>query len=572
MNVLIKLRHGLGDAVQLTAVLDHLRHYHPDWDIDVAALIGKHSAYHGLCRKVYVLDREPVDLSRYAQVHDLDWPACPTCYAGWPSSKAERCLLEVFRLNPIPERCRYVIHRGERAMALARRYLEGVCKTGARPDGRYPAVAIHYEGNTSRAEKDIPVETVRRLCEDIMESGAVPVILDWDRRTPLADGVRIHNPDVHAELWVGTGTGDAEALAALIELSALMVGVDSGPLHVAGATSTPTVGVWLRHHPLHYFAPADNVTHLAPENHTALLRGDRAMGEEYFRANYRYRAYRDLEEGLRAEVRQRLRDTGGALVYTRDFWVRSDNADQDLVVVQDVAEEDCYRIDELPMPRPVIVDVGAHIGCFSKRLHMRNPLARIIAVECCPENIPALEENIGGFATVLQAAVTYEPDVALLNAVYRDCVSTGGSALLGREELKRRVAAGELGTVAGNGMPGQYWADFRPVRTLTLEQLMQEHDISHIDVLKLDCEGSEFSILGKTTSLERIGLVLGEYHGREAFDKLIEDRFAGWDFRVLRDEDPGTFWLMNPAPYASEEFHAEAQRAQRKERKEPCGT
>ena len=55
---LIKFRHGLGDAVQLTTVLQHLKHYHPDWDVDVAALIGKHSAFHGLCRKVFVLDRE----------------------------------------------------------------------------------------------------------------------------------------------------------------------------------------------------------------------------------------------------------------------------------------------------------------------------------------------------------------------------------------------------------------------------------------------------------------------------------------------------------------------------------
>ena len=31
---------------------------------------------------------------------------------------------------------------------------------------------------------------------------------------------------------------------------------------------------------------------------------------------------------------------------------------------------------------PVVVDVGAHIGCFSKRLHQRHPSARIVAVEC----------------------------------------------------------------------------------------------------------------------------------------------------------------------------------------------
>jgi hypothetical protein len=69
------------------------------------------------------------------------------------------------------------------------------------------------------------------------------VVLDWDRRSPLPDGVRIHNPGADHELWGGSGTGDAETLAALIEQSALLVGVDSGPLHVAGATATPTLAL-----------------------------------------------------------------------------------------------------------------------------------------------------------------------------------------------------------------------------------------------------------------------------------------------------------------------------------------
>ena len=61
------------------------------------------------------------------------------------------------------------------------------------------------------------------------------------------------------------------------------------------------------------------------------------------------------------------------------IWVRPDMAEQDLVVVQDIFEKDSYAVAKMPMPRPVVVDVGAHIGCFTKRLHQRNPLARIFA-------------------------------------------------------------------------------------------------------------------------------------------------------------------------------------------------
>jgi len=340
---------------------------------------------------------------------------------------------EVFELAPIEKLCRYVIKPPDAAFEIAHRYLRQICKVSLGDDCRYPVVLLHYQGNTSADYKDLPHELARDLCDRILEAGAVPVILDWDDRSPLPDGKRIHNPRVDLELWDGMGTGDAAVLAALTELSTLMVGVDSGPLHVAGATSTPTIAVWTGHHPLHYMALADNMTHLVPENHRELLRGDQDVGEAYFRDHYRYQAYSNLEDELVAAVAQRLEDATGTLVYTRSFWIRSDNAPQDLVVVKDIAEDDSYNVAEMPMARPVVVDIGAHIGCFAKKIHERNPLARIIAVECCPENIPALKKNIGGFATVIQGAVTYEEDLALLNAVYPGCVTTGAASFyLGR--------------------------------------------------------------------------------------------------------------------------------------------
>ncbi len=88
-NALLKFPHGLGDAVQLTTVLQHLRRHHPDWNINVAALVGKHSAFHGLCRQVYVLDREP---PRGATTASSTWngtsaiAASPTAPAPRPSA------------------------------------------------------------------------------------------------------------------------------------------------------------------------------------------------------------------------------------------------------------------------------------------------------------------------------------------------------------------------------------------------------------------------------------------------------------------------------------------------------
>lgn len=302
-NVLIEFRHGLGDAVQLTAVLKHLGHCHPDWNVDVAALHGKHSACRRLCGRSYFLDRDAIDRASYDEVFPLEWLECHAVEAGCPSTKTTRCLREVFHLSPIPELCRYTIQCGDPARDAARRYLAGI--SHPIEDGkRFNAVLIHYEGNTSGDRKNLAHDLVRELCAIILRAGATPVILDWDARSPLPDGMTIHNPGAGHPLWGGAGTGDAEVLAALIEAARLMIGVDSGPLHVAGATTTTALGVWTRHHPVHFFDLADNVTHLVPGDHVKFTAGPAALA--YFEQQYRHRAYKQLHVDLPALVESLL--------------------------------------------------------------------------------------------------------------------------------------------------------------------------------------------------------------------------------------------------------------------------
>lgn len=76
--------------MQFTAVLKHLKHYHPDWDIDVAALPGKHSAYHGLCHRVFVLGEDALSRSGYDDVYVLDWHESRTPDGRWPNTKVTR--------------------------------------------------------------------------------------------------------------------------------------------------------------------------------------------------------------------------------------------------------------------------------------------------------------------------------------------------------------------------------------------------------------------------------------------------------------------------------------------------
>jgi len=57
------------------------------------------------------------------------------------------------------------------------------------------------------------------------------------------------------------------------------------------------------------------------------------------------------------------------LVFREGFWVRDDNAEQDLVVVRDVVHDDAYRTTLLsPDAFSVVVDIGvsAAVSCGAK--------------------------------------------------------------------------------------------------------------------------------------------------------------------------------------------------------------
>ena len=177
----------------------------------------------------------------------------------------------------------------------------------------------------------------------------------------------------------------AGTIAALIQRSQLVIGVDSGPLHVAGATTTPTIGVWTGHLPIRYYDVADNVTHLVPADWRQNMSDSQAS---VFERLYKFRSRET--NSIARDVVQLARDlTGrqfplphdGSLIRCRGFMVRRDNVAQDLVIVDDVYQQDCYKLNIIPQvveSAKVVVDVGAHIGTFARLVHQRNPKARIL--------------------------------------------------------------------------------------------------------------------------------------------------------------------------------------------------
>lgn len=539
--LLLRMPHGLGDAVQMTVVLRHLRHYFPEWSIDVAAKLGAHSLFTGLCRQAYVLGTEPSE-GEYAAVRTLAWDEPEGCFGDSPATKAERSLREVFHLQPIDELCSYQVAVGDDARRRAREYLVQITAEmpGASPTSpgtterqrRFPVVLFHYQGNSAIQQKTLDEALVAQLVRRTIDRGLTPVILDWDRRHGLGDIAGVQSPGADHPLWQGTGTGDGETLAALIEQATAMLAIDSGPGHVAAATSTPTLIVWSGHHPLQFFAPADNVRHAVPVDHAERLRGGHSDCLEYFARRYDYRLYADRRRAIPLLFDELLhRALAGAaaaegdaceLTVDADLWVRARHLEADRTIVRDVYVEDCYGIEGLGWQPRYVVDVGAHIGSFARRVARRLAAGgRIVCVEPDGRHLAALERNAPQQATIVAAACTDQPPpVRLRSSVFEGTDNTGASRLdpTGEDVVQR----------------------------ITLEQLMTEFELPWIDVLKLDCEGCELSVLADSSAIDRVRLIVGEWHDREPFMRLVAERLPDWRLTILRDGRLGLFWLHNP--------------------------
>lgn len=542
MRVLLKFPHGLGDAVQFTIVLRHLQKYKPDWEVDVWSFYGKHSALRGLCTHAYSDRDPPLKEDAYDKVIHIDWSECGRSFDSVPSTKAALCLAEVFQIAPDPELFFYSVEPSAAATHAAHEYVREITGQPAADNGRWPVVFIHYQGNTAVEQKNLSHSVVALLCQVICNAGLTPVILDWDGRSPLVNNKTVFCPNVDHAMWCRQGTGDAGIIAALISSGQLFIGIDSGPLHVAGATTTPSVGVWTGHSPIRYFDRADNVTHLVPGNWQAAMTVEQAT---VFERYYKYCAR--STPNLAADIGTLASNLLGVqlppmanngLISVRGFMIRQNNVNQDLTIVDDVYWRDCYKTAIIPQVvenAAVVVDIGAHIGTFAKLVHEKNPTAKIICVEACPENIEALRANVGAFAEIVHAACSYEDgELALCNAVRPDCVSTGGSIVVPAADVMAHAQ-------------GPYWPDTRPLPKVTLEQLGAQFGFDKIDLLKLDCEASEFSILGGC-DIARVRFILGEYHGRERWDKFRQVRFADWDYgHMSMAGDMGNFHLRNTA-------------------------
>lgn len=164
-----------------------------------------------------------------------------------------------------------------------------------------------------------------------------------------------------------------------------------------------------------------------------------------------------------------------------------------------VFEHNEYHLPEIIDPSFVIVDIGAHIGSFSFACLTRGA-NNVYSYEAHPENYEIAKMNVKQFegrCTINNAAV------------WRSDEDNTSDLMLFNEDLQNREDKNT------GGISVIYTTSGIPVKAISLDDIISiatQEGKDKIDLLKIDCEGSEFPILLTSKHLDKVHAICGEYH------------------------------------------------------------
>jgi FkbM family methyltransferase len=184
-----------------------------------------------------------------------------------------------------------------------------------------------------------------------------------------------------------------------------------------------------------------------------------------------------------------------------------------------------------------IVDLGSNIGASVIYFRLRYPDARIAAVEPDRTTFDLLRRNTErwGNITLHNVAVGGQDG----RRPFFESGRSWASSLIPEQ--------GWSATEDGGSGPVDSVATVVTVRSL--ESLLRELDVDHVDLLKFDVEGAEWELFDDFEPTRRVAVAMGELHWDTAAPRADEwlSRFGGYDV-TLEDEGAHSHFLAVRRP------------------------
>ena len=193
-----------------------------------------------------------------------------------------------------------------------------------------------------------------------------------------------------------------------------------------------------------------------------------------------------------------------------------------------------------------VFDVGANVGISCLFFHWEAPDVRIFAFEPVPHLFDALRANLDAYGVDAQlfdyglgreagrVEMTYYPDVSVMTSMYAD---PEHDADVTRTFL---VNSGFDAADVADLVPGRHAGEPFACELRTASQVIAEHGVERIDLLKVNVEKAERDVLDGIEERDwpKVRQITMQVHDLDGRVEAMRGELAGRGFEVEVDQDP----------------------------------